>query len=161
MNIPEGWKLVPVELLNRVCAPIGPHRFEVVSQAISELKKLLESNNGEAVPPQADAREVAQLRILSSDQALNLKHMKREYAAMKAENDTLRAFANEMVSSAFEGGSFDGGDIQDIAVKHGLLRIEQPEEECGEVCACREYGFPTECYRKTRLLKASAENKDK
>jgi hypothetical protein len=80
-----------------------------------------------------------------------------ERNAYQAERDTLRAFANEMVSAAFEGGSFDGGDIQDIAVKHGLLRIEQPEEECGEVCACREYGFPTECYRKTGLLKASAE----
>lgn len=65
----------------------------------------------------------------------------------------MKAFANEMIGAAFEGGSFEGGDIQDIAVKHGLLQIEQRTEECGEVCACREYGFPAECYRKTDLLK--------
>ncbi len=66
--------------------------------------------------------------------------------------DALKAFANEMINASFEGGSFDGGDIQDIAAKHGLLRIEPRNEECGEVCACREYGFPAECYRKTDLI---------
>lgn len=66
----------------------------------------------------------------------------------------LRAFANDMISAAYEGGSFDGGDIQDIAVKHGLLRIEQRVEACGEHCACSEYGFPAECYRRTDILKA-------
>ena len=65
----------------------------------------------------------------------------------------MKAFASEMIGAAFEGGSFDGGDIQDIAVKHGLLQIEQRTEECGEVCACREYGFPASCYRKTDLVK--------
>ena len=69
-----------------------------------------------------------------------------------AERDQLKAFAVEMINAAFEGGSFDGGDIQDIAVKHGLLRIEKREDECGERCACREYGFPAQCYRKTELL---------
>lgn len=67
----------------------------------------------------------------------------------------LRAFANDMISAAYEGGSFDGGDIQDIAVKYGLLRIEQRIEACGEHCACSEYGFPAECYRRTDLLKTS------
>lgn len=70
-----------------------------------------------------------------------------------AANDSLKAFANEMIAAAFEGGSFDGGDIQDIAVKHGLLRIERRNEACGEVCGCTEYGFPARCYRKTDLVK--------
>lgn len=74
-----------------------------------------------------------------------------------AERDALRSFANEIISAAYEGGSFEGGDIQDMAVKHGLLRIESRAEECGEPCACREYGFPAECYRKTALLSAIAE----
>ena len=64
----------------------------------------------------------------------------------------LKAFANDMINASFEGGNFEGGDIQDIAAKHGLLRIESRDEECGEVCACREYGFPAECYRKTDLI---------
>lgn len=77
------------------------------------------------------------------------------YAEQPAPDNALKAFANDMITAAFEGGSFDGGDIQDIAVKHGLLRIEQREEECGEVCACRSEGdgFPAECYRKTALLR--------
>lgn len=75
---------------------------------------------------------------------------------LERERNQLRAFAVEMVNASFEGGSFDGGDIQDIAVKHGLLRIEQREDECGEACGCREYGFPAECYRKTPILDAAA-----
>lgn len=76
--------------------------------------------------------------------------------AQLADLDALRSFADEAVSAAYEGGSFEGGDIQDMAVKHGLLRIESRSEECGEACACREYGFPAECYRKTSLLFARA-----
>lgn len=79
---------------------------------------------------------------------------------LRAEVEALRAFSNEIISGAFEGGSFDGGDIQDMGVKHGLLRIEQREDECGEFCACREYGFPSECYRKTELLVAAMAAKE-
>jgi len=82
------------------------------------------------------------------------RHRQSEVDQLRAGVDRLRAFANEIVSGAFEGGSIDGGDIQNMGVKHGLLRIEQRENECDEVCACREYGFPTECYRKTELLRA-------
>lgn len=80
-----------------------------------------------------------------------------ELIEVVAQRDQLKAFAVEMVNASFEGGSFDGGDIQDIAVKHGLLRIEPREDECGEACACREYGFPAECYRKTPILGAAQE----
>lgn len=72
--------------------------------------------------------------------------------ALMATRDHLRAFASELVTASYEGGSFDGCDIQDIAVRHGLLRIERRDKECGEACACREYGFPVDCYRKTALL---------
>lgn len=70
-------------------------------------------------------------------------------AEQRAEN--LSVFSKEMIDAAFEGGSLDGAEIQDIAVKHGLLKIENRTEECGDVCACREFGFPSECYRKTDL----------
>lgn len=82
------------------------------------------------------------------------RHRQSEVDQLRIGVDRLRAFANEIVSGAFVGGSFDGGEIQNMGVKHGLLRIEQRENECGEDCACREYGFPTECYRKTELLRA-------
>jgi hypothetical protein len=93
--------------------------------------------------------------------SLEQRRQAEQQSGMAAERrvESLCAFANEMVSAAFEGGSLDGSDIQDIAVMHGVLRIETREDECGEGCACREYGFPAECYRRTELiaLKPTAE----
>lgn len=89
-------------------------------------------------------------QLTSLEQRRYAEQQAREAAERRVE--PLCAFANEMVSAAFEGGSLDGADIQDIAVKHGVLRIETREEECGEGCACREYGFPAECYRRTELI---------
>ena len=66
----------------------------------------------------------------------------------------LAAFALELIDGAWKGGSFDGGDIQDAGVRHGLLVVEQREESCGEHCDCAEYGFPAECYRLTPALAA-------
>lgn len=95
--------------------------------------------------------------------SLEQRRQAEQQACRAAERrvEALCAFANEMVSAAFEGGSLDGADIQDIAVKHGLLRIETRKGECCEGCACREYGFPAECYRGTELiaLKPTAEVK--
>lgn len=66
----------------------------------------------------------------------------------------LAAFALELIDGAWEGGSFDGGDIQEAGVRHGLLTVEQRQESCGEHCDCAEYGFPAECYRLTPALAA-------
>jgi hypothetical protein len=88
-----------------------------------------------------------------SDDARGVKCVRAEdFDRVTASLYALQDFANEMISAAFEGGSFDGGDIQDMAVKHGLMRIESRDERCGEACSCAEYGFPAECYRKTDLL---------
>lgn len=66
----------------------------------------------------------------------------------------LAAFALELINGAWEGASFDGGDIQKAGVCHGLLAVEQRDESCGEHCACAEYEFPAECYRLTPGLAA-------
>lgn len=94
-------------------------------------------------------REALQL-MLNDREEQNHSLEQRHHAERRVE--ALCEFANEMVSAAFEGGSLDGADIQEIAVKHGLLRIETRQGECGERCACREYGFPAECYRRTELI---------
>lgn len=78
--------------------------------------------------------------------------LKQRLTVAERRESLLASFAKEMIDAAFEGGSFDGSEIQEIAVKHGLLNIENRTEECGEVCACREHGFPSECYRKTYLI---------
>lgn len=69
-----------------------------------------------------------------------------------AELRPLRAFAQDIMSSWPEGG-LDGGDIQDLAVKHGLLAPVTVTEPCGENCCCAEYAdFPQQCFRRTALL---------
>ncbi|MDV3443623.1 hypothetical protein R0G64_29850 [Pseudomonas otitidis] len=62
-------------------------------------------------------------------------------------------FAVEILRGALEGGNFDGGDIQEMGVRHGLLFPEQRTEPCCESgCNCAEFGFPAECFRIARAL---------
>ncbi|WP_286933893.1 hypothetical protein [Leclercia sp. UBA5958] len=45
-------------------------------------------------------------------------------AALAAENTGLNSFVDALLSIAWHGGSADGAEIQEIALKHGLLRQE-------------------------------------
>ena len=80
------------------------------------------------------------------------------------ELDQLRSFAQGVMESWPECGP-DDGMLQDLAVKHGLLRPEERTQPCTEDpddCWCAEYNGlhpngafadgPVTCYRKTRLL---------
>lgn len=56
----------------------------------------------------------------------------------------------------FENGidSWDGGDLQDLAVVYGVLEKRQMTTPCGPVCACAEVcedGEQVECYRWTEF----------
>ncbi|HHQ4332680.1 TPA: hypothetical protein ACSQQD_003252 [Pseudomonas aeruginosa] len=76
----------------------------------------------------------------------------------------LAAFAQEIISGALEGGSFDGADIQESAERHGLITKQVMREPCRgpeEYCACAwSTSFPTECYRITAEIRALL-NQDK
>ncbi len=80
------------------------------------------------------------------------------------ENEKLRAFAREVMAAWPEGG-IEGDDLQEIAVKHGLLAPEIRHEPCGEWCQCNGIGGygsddwqrGVECYRRTALLTGEAE----
>ena len=73
---------------------------------------------------------------------------------------TLRAaleLADACISAAFEGTHFDGGDIQEMAERLGLIAPEIKTESCGEHCSCAEVdSFPQTCYRKTYLAALAA-----
>lgn len=81
--------------------------------------------------------------------------------------DKLRAFAQAVMEIWPEGVNWDAGDIQDMAVKHGLLVPEIRHEDCSvegvSTCQCAEYCSPeefksgVECFRKTELLNGKAE----
>lgn len=76
---------------------------------------------------------------------------------LRTGDDALRAFAQQVMKSWPEG-DVDGGDLQDAAEKHGLLKPERRYEPCVPVCSCIEYHGDDEwrdgvtCYRKTPLL---------
>ncbi len=72
---------------------------------------------------------------------------------LKRENATLRKFASDIIEN--HHGSLDGADIEDIAVKHRLLELRKITESCSEECACAEFGFPADCYRKAGALDAA------
>ncbi|SDI41343.1 hypothetical protein [Pseudomonas abietaniphila] len=93
-------------------------------------------------------RQGAQAEADAGDEA------RRELKDAKTMIEILRKFSNEMLGVAFEGGYLDGADVQDIGVRCGVLTVHEVKERCGEVCACAEYGFPTECYRKTSVTQS-------
>ena len=78
-------------------------------------------------------------------------------AAMQDELVQLRGFAAATMDYWPED-SIDGGELQDIAAAHGLLKLETVYQRCGEVCRCAdhvtdaEFAVGGECYRKSQVL---------
>lgn len=72
----------------------------------------------------------------------------------------LREFAQGCLDDWPDVG-MDGFDMQNLAVKHGLLAAHTVTAPCGEACNCIEYhgldGFSdgVVCYRKTALLRGA------
>lgn len=52
-------------------------------------------------------------------------------------NDKFISFAKDILKS-WPDGNIDGGDLQDIAVKHGLLIPKIMYAHCGESCNCAD-----------------------
>ncbi len=74
--------------------------------------------------------------------------------------ERLRAFAKDVMGDWPEGGGFDGLELQEMAVKHGLLEETTQHKPCVEEgCFCASMCTPEEfeggvtCYRRTALLK--------
>lgn len=61
--------------------------------------------------------------------------------------EKLRGFARAILDGWPEVPQWDGCDLQDIAVKFGLLEARRVTEPCGENCQCAEWDdFPMDCY---------------
>ncbi|MER1100237.1 hypothetical protein AAA604_02545 [Pseudomonas aeruginosa] len=117
---------------------------------------------------QALREEVAALRAklaMAEDAAAKGDAARQQCGGMEMEIEELRenaakfaAFAQEIISGALEGGSFDGADIQESAERHGLIAKHVMNEPCRgpeEYCACAwSTSFPAECYRVTPELRA-------
>lgn len=76
--------------------------------------------------------------------------------------DSLLAFARDILAFWPEGG-LDGDELQEAAVKHGLLVPETRYAPCGEegTCSCADYATPEEfaagvtCYRRSGWMKGA------
>ena len=55
---------------------------------------------------------------------LELRKVRNDAATLAAENAGMDSFVDALLSIAWQGGSADGADIQELALKHGLLRQE-------------------------------------
>ena len=76
--------------------------------------------------------------------------------------ENLRGFARDIMKS-WPLGDIEGGELQDLAIKYGLLKRKDPPptEPCSDECACGyAYEFKdfadgiVECYQRTDLLNA-------
>ncbi|EOZ4999692.1 hypothetical protein ACQRUU_005455 [Pseudomonas aeruginosa] len=158
-------------------------RFDVPSmrsltqgeQAVMGYEVVLASDYDDlAAEAQALREEVAALRTklaMAEDAAAKGDAARQQCGGMEMEIQKLReqaaklaAFAQEIISGALEGGSFDGADIQESAERHGLIAKQVMNEPCRgpeEYCACAwSTSFPAECYRVTAELRALL-NQDK
>ncbi|KQJ58211.1 hypothetical protein AN280_02830 [Pseudomonas aeruginosa] len=161
------------------------HRYSVVKMLSAAGNKISYDPHGPevvmakdydalAAESQALREEVAALRAklaMAEDAAAKGDAARQQCGGMEMEIQELRenaaklaAFAQEIISGALEGGSFDGADIQDSAERHGLIAKQVMNEPCRgpeEYCACAwSTSFPAECYRVTAELRALL-NQDK
>lgn len=96
--------------------------------------------------------DIAALRSAGLYTANRLVEAESKLAAVGAERDVLRAFANDVMEEWWEG-DLDGGSRQDIAERHGLIAPQEVTEPCSDTCVCAEVdAFPLMCFRRTELL---------
>lgn len=97
------------------------------------------------------------------------KRLRYGWKLANEQADGLRAFANTLVTAALEGGDADGAYMQELAVKHGLIKKVTAHRPCVEpddekrFCACAQSCgvWPVECYQRTEVLTAGKTNNDK
>lgn len=98
-----------------------------------------------------------------SDIAVQIAWRDAELRRLNSERDQLRAFAQEIMDGWPDVGTLDGFDLQELAVKHGLLVATIRHQPCSEeFCSCaemvdeRDWQQGVDCYHTTPLLKGAA-----
>lgn len=95
-----------------------------------------------------------------------LDKLQATLARQSAALEKLQAFADDLLNaSGWLEGDIDGGEFQDIAVKHGVLVEVKPTKPCAEEgCTCAEvYGDEefaeglVTCYRRNPVALAKLE----
>ena len=78
-----------------------------------------------------------------------------------SEEEKMKAFIRDLFDEFYpDCGDIDGGTLQDLAEKHGILVPEIRHEPCGEFCNCAQVCYDEEwqegvkCYRLANWLSA-------
>jgi len=75
----------------------------------------------EGLPPSAIGKDYEEVVTWLANQLIALQ---LQVNALAAENIGMDKFVNKSLQAAWQGGSLDGADIQEMALKNGLLRKE-------------------------------------
>lgn len=131
-----------------LCASVGADLIDQLRQRVAEVTAANTANKAgfeeyeRRYYLEVNAREDAEAKLALAEQ---------DVAA-------LRGFA-QAVMECWPEGDVDGGYLQDMAEKHGLLKTEERTIPCGENCGCAEFymsGEVATCYRGTPLLRGAA-----
>jgi hypothetical protein len=72
-----------------------------------------------------------------------------------SENAKVKKLAAKLAEVCWDGGSLDGGELQELLVEADVLTGAVVNEPCGERCRCSEYDVapPWVCYRLAEAFK--------
>ncbi|HDE1980251.1 TPA: hypothetical protein PCF53_002940 [Klebsiella quasipneumoniae] len=96
-------------------------------ETVNELIASLESAGELSIREQKFLKLAKEFRICSTslDAVIRTGNaLADQNAQLAAENVGMDGFVEEMLAIAWQGGSADGSDIQELALKHGLIRQE-------------------------------------
>ncbi|WP_236095545.1 hypothetical protein [Pseudomonas aeruginosa] len=139
------------------------HRYSVVKMLSEAGNKISYDPHGPEVVMAKDYDALSAKLAMAEDAAAKGDAARQQCDGMEIQElrenaAKLAAFAQEIISGALEGGSFDGAELQESAERHGLIAKQVMNEPCRgpeEYCACAwSTSFPAECYRVTPELRA-------
>lgn len=184
--VPEGWKVVPIrpthEMVRAACDAMGatqsvmlaiekappPPFVGALKFDPARLNELIqdaantafaagnwrEGDEGQNIYQLIPALDAAKAKLVH-----HIASLAAPQPAAAPSGDALK-FADHIINGIFEGGDWDGGDVQELAVKHGLLKPQTMQGPCNldGACQCAQNSaeFPSTCYRKTYVSAITA-----
>lgn len=88
------------------------------------LSDALQNLDVQTARSEALAAELKQAKIDAACCKYSMEQSEKRLGELAAENAGMDAFVEALLSIAWQGGSADGAEIQELAQKHGLLRQE-------------------------------------
>ncbi len=115
-----------------LCICCGIDETEVRRYRVKDMRRhspvslVADEKRGSTITLQAVNELIASLESAGELSIREQKFLKlaKAYQQLAAENVGMDGFVEEMLAIAWQGGSTDGSDIQELALKHGLIRQE-------------------------------------